>query len=250
MSGSRYKERIIAGPGLNRWLLSPAALAIHLPLAQASNAMIMQRHVHVNKVWGIPHSWLIWRVLTMTVSAGIGAAKRFGELDNTRLASIATVAAGFTALLSLVSIGGRFIWASLSGPVIVNYMREYQLSIGNALEQVYNQSMYLLAGVLVIGLICKLLARPAAEKWFMTDVELAQEKRLAHEKASAPELHRSGGSSDNASLAVAALALLAVGIPLAWGVYRTLQSVVKFFNQAYFTPFRFFPGTGPGVQSS
>jgi hypothetical protein len=112
----------------------------------------------------------------------------------------------------------------------VNYMREYQLSIGIPREQVYNQTMYILVGMLVIGLVCNLLVRPVADKWFMTDAELAQEKRLAHEKASAAELHRSGGGSDSVSPAVVAMAWLAVGIPLAWGVYRTLQSVVKFFN--------------------
>jgi hypothetical protein len=64
----------------------------------------------------------------------------------------------------------------------------------------------------------------------MTDAELAVEKRLAHEKASASELVRSeGGGSDTISPAVVAMAWAAVGIPLAWGVYRTLLSVAKFF---------------------
>jgi hypothetical protein len=42
------------------------------PPAQANNTMITQRHVHVKKVWGIPQFWLIWMVLCMNVSAGIG----------------------------------------------------------------------------------------------------------------------------------------------------------------------------------
>ena len=44
----------------------------------------------------------------------IGIDKTFAELDKPQLAAIAAVAAGFTALLSLFNIGGRFIWASLS----------------------------------------------------------------------------------------------------------------------------------------
>ena len=36
------------------------------------------------------------------------------ELNKDELAMIAAVAAGFTALLSLFNIGGRFFWASLS----------------------------------------------------------------------------------------------------------------------------------------
>ena len=40
--------------------------------------------------------------------------------------------------------------------------------------------------MLVIGLICNLLVRPVADKWFMSDEELAEEQRLAHEKAQSP----------------------------------------------------------------
>ena len=132
------------------------------------------------------------------------------------------------------SIHGRLLtaWATagILGPVVVNYMREYQLGLGIPREQVYNQTMYILVGMLVIGLICNLMVRPVADKWFMTDAELAQEKRLAHEKMAAAEVHRSGGGAGTVSPVVVAFAWLAVGIPLAWGVYRTLQSVAKFFN--------------------
>ena len=301
------------------------------PPAQVSNTMITQRHVHVKKVWGIPQFWLIWMVLCMNVSAGIGVigmaspmlqevfggsligvSQKFGALDKTQLAAIATVAAGFTALLSLFNIGGRFFWASLSdklgrkltyiiffvlgglmyfsvpgsaaagsivlfvgafcvilsmygggfatvpayladlfgtqmvgaihgrlltawatagvlGPVVVNYMREYQLSLGLPREQVYNQTMYILVGMLVVGLICNLLVKPLDAKWFMTDTELAAEKKLAHERAVASEVTRSGGGADSVSPVLVAFAWAAVGLPLAWGVYRTLQSVAKFF---------------------
>ncbi len=306
------------------------------PPARVSNTMITQRHVHVSKVWGIPQFWLIWMVLCMNVSAGIGVigmaspmlqevfggsligvGKKFGELDKTQLTAIATVAAGFTALLSLFNIGGRFFWASLSdklgrkmtyvvffvlggalyfgmpgsaatgsvvlfvgavciilsmygggfatapayladifgtqmvgaihgrlltawatagilGPVVVNYMREYQLGLGIPREQVYNQTMYILSGMLVVGLICNLMVRPLADKWFMTDAELADEKRLAHEKVAAAEVQRGGGVLGSSAVAVnpafVMMAWLAVGIPLAWGVYRTMQSVGKFFQ--------------------
>jgi hypothetical protein len=65
----------------------------------------------------------------------------------------------------------------------------------------------------------------------MTADELAQEKRLAHEKAMASEVVRSGetSGSDAVSPMVVLLAWAAVGIPLAWGIYRTLLSVAKFF---------------------
>ena len=302
------------------------------PPAQANNTMITQKHVHVKKVWGIPQFWLIWMVLCMNVSAGIGVigmsspmlqevfggsligvSAKFGDLDKTQLAAIATVAAGFTALLSLFNIGGRFFWATLSdklgrkitylvffvlgglmyfsvpgsaaagstvlfvgafcvilsmygggfatvpayladifgtqmvgaihgrlltawatagvlGPVVVNYMREYQLGLGIPRDQVYNQTMYILVGMLVIGLICNLLVRPLDAKWFMTDEELAVEKKLAHERATESAAGVSSGRGDNTPAALVVFAWIAVGLPLAWGVYRTVLSAAKFFG--------------------
>ncbi|MBV7539514.1 OFA family MFS transporter [Acidovorax sp. sic0104] len=302
------------------------------PPPPSANAMITQRHVHVKRVWGIPQFWLIWVVLCMNVSAGIGVIgmaspmlqevfgggligvqQKFGELDKAQLAAIAAVAGGFTALLSLFNIGGRFFWASLSdkfgrkmtyviffvlgglmyasipssagagskllfvgafcvilsmygggfatvpayladlfgtqfvgaihgrlltawatagilGPVVVNYMREYQLGLGLPREQVYNQTMYILVGMLVIGLIANLMVRPLADKWFMSDEELAHEKKLAHEKSVAAEVGGGPGSGGTTSPALVAFAWLAVGVPLAWGIYKTLVSAAKFFQ--------------------
>ncbi len=298
----------------------------------AGTAMITSRHVHVRNVWGIPQFWLVWMVLCMNVSAGIGVIGmaspmlqevfggqligqhlKLGELDQPSLVAVATVAAGFTALLSLFNIGGRIFWASLSdrlgrkmtyvvffvlgglmyasvpisamagnklmfvaafcvilsmygggfatvpaylsdlfgtqmvgaihgrlltawstagilGPVVVNYMREYQLRIGVPREQVYNQTMYLLVGMLAIGLVCNLLVRPLADKWFMTPAELAEEQRLAHERAAATEVKSSGAPPGRSSPVTVLLAWLAVSLPLVWGVYRTLLNVTKFFS--------------------
>ena len=302
------------------------------PAAQASNTMITQRHVHVKKVWGIPQFWLVWVVLCMNVSAGIGVIgmaspmlqeifggsligvpAKYGELDKTQLAAIAGVAAGFAALLSLFNIGGRFFWASLSdkigrkgtyvvffilgglmyasipssagagskplfvgavcvilsmygggfatvpayladlfgtqmvgaihgrlltawafagilGPIVVNYMRDYQLGLGIPREQVYNQTMYILVGMLVIGLIANLMIRPVDAKHFMSDEELAHEKKLAHERAVAAEVGSGSGQGAATSSLTVILAWAAVGIPLAWGVYKTLINVGKFFH--------------------
>ena len=61
------------------------------------------------------------------------------------------------------------------------------------------------------------------------DAELAEEKKLAHERAAASEVGSSTGGADTIPTWVVAFAWLAVGLPLAWGVYRTLQSVAKFF---------------------
>ena len=50
------------------------------------------------------------------------------------------------------AIHGRLLtaWstAGVLGPVLVNYIREYQLAHGVAREAAYNQTMYVLAGLL------------------------------------------------------------------------------------------------------
>jgi hypothetical protein len=132
------------------------------------------------------------------------------------------------------AIHGRLLtaWsaAGILGPVVVNYMRDYRLGLGLPRDQVYNQTMYILVGMLVIGLICNLLRRPVADKWFMTDAELAEEQRLAQEKAVASAAAAAPVDSRPTPAAMVAVAWLFVGIPLAWGVWKTLQSVGKFFH--------------------
>jgi hypothetical protein len=150
----------------------------------------------------------------------------------------ATVPAYLADLFGTQMVGaihGRLLtaWATagILGPVVVNYMRDYQIGLGIPREQVYNQTMCILVGMLAVGLVCNLLVRPVDPKYFMTDAELAEEKRLAHERASAS---LTGGAqvagTQATSPLLVALAWAAVGFPLAWGVYRTALSVAKFFN--------------------
>jgi MFS family permease len=299
---------------------------------RSDNAMITRGNVNVKRVWGIPQFWLVWLVLCMNVSAGIGvigmaspmlqevfggsligASERFGELNRTQLTAVASIAAGFTALLSLFNIAGRVVWGSLSdkigrkatyviffvlggalyasipgaadagnrmlfvaaacvivsmygggfgtvpayladlfgtqmvgaihgrlltawatagilGPVVVNYMRDYELSLGIAREQVYNKTMYILVALLGVGLVGNLLIRPVAAKYFMSAQELAAEQRLAGEHAAQELQGVSIGAYHRTSIAVVCSCWIVVAIPLAWGIYRTLLSVAKFLQ--------------------
>ncbi len=301
------------------------------PATTSTNAMITSKHVHVKRVWGIPQFWLIWAVLTLNVSAGIGilgmaspllqevfAGKllgldvAFNDLTSVQKASIAGIAAGFLGLLSLFNIGGRFVWASCSdflgrkatyfvflilgfilyvsvptlshagslalfvaafciilsmygggfatvpayladifgtqfvgaihgrlltawstagilGPVLVNYIREYQLAHGVPKAQAYDVTMYILAALLVVGMICNALVRPLDNKYFMSDEELAHEKQLAHERATA-SVAVGSGSGGTTSVAKVVLAWAAVGIPLLIGVSVTIQKAAVLFK--------------------
>lgn len=103
------------------------------PTTAQSKGLVTNRHVHLNKAWKTKQFWLIWGVLCLNVSAGIGILAMaspllqevFGgrliglevginELTADQKMQIATFAAGFTGLLSLFNIGGRFFWASAS----------------------------------------------------------------------------------------------------------------------------------------
>jgi hypothetical protein len=111
-------------------------------------------------------------------------------------------------------------------------MRDYQLNTMHLPRaQVYNQTMYILVGFLVIGFICNLLVKPVDPKYFMNDAELAEEKRLAHERSAASEAGAGvPASATTSSPSTVVLAWAAVGIPLAWGVYVTLVNAAKFFG--------------------
>jgi MFS family permease len=303
----------------------------HPPVNIKSTKMITHRHVDVKNVFKIKQFWLLWGVLCMNVSAGIGiigmsspmlqevfggkligVPKLYSELDKDQLAAIASVAAGFTALLSLFNIGGRFFWASLSdklgrkltyilffllgsllylsipksadtgnillfvsafciilsmygggfstvpayladlfgtemvgaihgrlltawatagilGPAIVNYMREYQLSLGIPREQVYNQTMMILASMLMIGLLCNLLIRPVADHWFMRDEEMEDENSVVKEIAD--NLNTTDVKvKESSSFLIVLIVWMAVLLPLGWGIYKTSLNVSKIFS--------------------
>jgi MFS family permease len=294
-------------------------------------SMISEHHVHLNNAHKTPQFWLIWWVLCLNVSAGIGvigmaspmlqeifAGKliglpdlTFSQLSAEQKTAIAAIAAGFAGLLSLFNIGGRFFWASMSdyigrkntyytffllgivlyalaptfaamgskllfvvgfgiilsmygggfatvpayladmfgtqfvgaihgrlltawstagiiGPVVVNYIREFQLAAGVPRDQLYNTTMYILCAMLIAGLICNYLIKPVDPKWNMSNEELAK-LQAASAKTAAGIQHGSFGIGKGGLDVSAALFWAFVGVPLAWGVWKTLESAVKIF---------------------
>jgi MFS family permease len=324
------------------------------PPPPAANALVTHRHVHLYRAWKTPQFWLLWFVLMLNVSAGIGvlyiASPMLQEVFGGRLLGndlgfdalspdqkkqIASIAAGFTGLLSLCNIFGRIGWASASdrlgrkttyatffilgfclyafapsaayagvvslfvlafciiltmygggfatipayladmfgthhvgaihgrlltawstagvvGPWLVNYLHDSQLKAGVPREQVYNEIIYVLAGLLLLGLACDLLVRPVAEKNFMTDEEVAAEKKItvARVRKEDDEIHadfedfvEEGDESKrptpvatpvavapNGFLFVFILSWAGVSIPLLWGIFITLQKTAMLFH--------------------
>jgi len=78
------------------------------------------------------------------------------------------------------AIHGRLLtaWsaAGILGPVLVNYIREYQISQEIPAAQAYNVTMYVLAGLLVAGFLCNLAVRPVADQYYMSEADLERER--------------------------------------------------------------------------
>lgn len=70
--------------------------------------------VAVDTAWKTPQFWLLWIVLCMNVSAGIGVLGRAADMCQDMFGVSAAIGAGFTGLLSVFNMGGRFAWSSVS----------------------------------------------------------------------------------------------------------------------------------------
>ncbi|HUA22628.1 MAG TPA: OFA family MFS transporter [Steroidobacteraceae bacterium] len=217
--------------------------------------LVTTANVYVYTALKTPQFWLIWWVLCLNVTAGIGVLGQASAMSQEMFPGKVSVvaAAGFVGLMSLFNMAGRFLWASASdymgrkntyfvffvlgtvlysvvptagkmgsvglfvlcflviismygggfatipaylkdmfgtryvgaihgllltawsaagvfGPVLVNYIRAYEIAHGVAKANAYNLTMYLMACLLVIGFFCNLLIRPVDERHHMSAV--------------------------------------------------------------------------------
>ncbi len=92
--------------------------------SEQKNGMITSARVAVDTAWRTPQFWLLWIVLCMNVSAGIGVLGRAADMfqdmflgaavSDAQKTANAAIGAGFAGLLSICNLGGRFIWSSIS----------------------------------------------------------------------------------------------------------------------------------------
>jgi MFS family permease len=102
-----------------------------------AKAMIATGHVHLKDAHKTVQFWLLWAVLCLNVSAGIGiigaaspmlqetfggrlfgdASVGFADFTDDQKATAALVGAAFVGLFSLFNIAGRIFWASLSDKI-------------------------------------------------------------------------------------------------------------------------------------
>jgi len=259
--GSVYLVAMLLGAFLFRLPAPGWRPAGWTPPAPSATALVSGHHVHVTTATRTRPFWLLWGVLFLNVTAGIGILEQASPMiqEIFRPGVTAVAASGFVGLLSLFNMGGRFFWASLSdrlgrkrtyvifftlgpllyaaipfagaagsvplfvgacaliltmygggfatipayladifgtqfvgaihgrlltawscagvaGPVLVNYIREFQLARGVPAAQAYNVTMFVMAGLLLAGLACNLAVRPVESRHHMTDEELAAER--------------------------------------------------------------------------
>ena len=221
--------------------------------------LVTTRDVYVYQALKTPQFWLIWLVLCLNVTAGIGVLGQASAMSQEMFPGrvTAATAGGFVGLLSIFNMGGRFFWASTSdfigrkntyfvffvlgivlyslvpyfggagnlplfvicfliiismygggfstvpaylrdmfgtryvgaihgwlltawsaagifGPVLVNYIRQYQVETGVPKAQAYNVTMYIMAALLVVGFICNFLIRAVDDRHHM-ELETADE---------------------------------------------------------------------------
>jgi MFS family permease len=81
-----------------------------------SKKLITTNNVFVYTALKTPQFWLIWAVLCLNVTAGIGVLGQASAMSQEMFPGRVTVgaAAGFVGLMSLFNMGGRFFWASMS----------------------------------------------------------------------------------------------------------------------------------------
>ncbi|HEX4051452.1 MAG TPA: OFA family MFS transporter [Steroidobacteraceae bacterium] len=128
------------------------------------------------------------------------------------------------------AIHGRLItaWsvAGVAGPALIAALRARELARGVAPNLVYDHTLYIMAALLFVGLICNLLVRPVDARHHMSEEQLGRERALQHEAGAAERLE----SAARGKLGVGGyLAWLAVGVPFLIGLYIALERAVALF---------------------
>ena len=84
------------------------------PSQVTAKPMQTKGNVSVRNAIRTPQFWLLWAVLFLNVTAGIGILENAAPMIQSYFGITAAAAAGFVGLLSIGNMGGRFIWSTTS----------------------------------------------------------------------------------------------------------------------------------------
>lgn len=135
------------------------------------------------------------------------------------------------------AIHGRLLtaWsaAGIAGPALVNYLRQYQIDQGISSAHAYDLPMYLMAGLMAFGLFCNWGIRRVSESRPTTECSKTELEETTS-NVSAPsvrsedsleEIHRAQVVDTGYGL----MRWFLVAVPLAWGVFMTIQRALLMF---------------------
>src|SRR5471032_3131710 len=148
------------------------------PPPENNKSMITKHQVHLKDAHKTPQFWLVWAVLCLNVSAGIGVigmaspmlqeifagsligqvGVKFNALSADQKVIIAGIAAGFAGLISLFNIGGRLFWASLSDYIGRKNTYYCFFALGIALYAVTPWAAGIGSKMLFVGSFCVILS--------------------------------------------------------------------------------------------
>lgn len=221
-------------------------------IAPRATKLVTTAHVLADDAIKTPQFWLLWAVLCLNVTAGIGILGQASLMCQDMFGVSAAVGGGFAGLLSIFNMMGRFAWSSTSdltgrkaiyciyfilgailyllipvaqrinhvgffvaitaiiismygggfatvpaylrdlfgtkqvgaihgrlitswsmaavlGPQLINYISTYQKEHGVPKAEAYNPTMYLMAGLLLVGLLCNLAVRAVGQKYHLKE---------------------------------------------------------------------------------
>jgi MFS family permease len=216
--------------------------------------LVTDANVHVDQALRTPQFYLLWGVLCLNVTAGIGVIGQASAMSQEMFPGkvTAVAGAGFVGLMSLANMAGRIFWASTSdylgrrntymvffglgivlyalvpttgqmgsvtlfalayciiismygggfatipaylkdifgvayvgaihgrlltawaaagvfGPVLVNYIRQYQVDHGVAKANAYTVTMYIMAALLFVGFLCNYFMTPVDRRHHLNE---------------------------------------------------------------------------------
>jgi MFS family permease len=170
-----------------------------------------------------------WKILAVFVAAICVIASMYGG----GFATIPAYLADMFGTQFVGAIHGRLLtaWstAGILGPVIVNYLHDTRQAAGVAPDEIYGPIFYTLAGLLVVGFIANLLVRPVNPTWHMSEADVTAYLAKLHE-TTGPVKAGSFGIGMGGFSVKALLFWLLVGIPLAWGIWITVEKALVLFR--------------------
>jgi hypothetical protein len=120
--------------------------------------------------------------------------------------------------------------AGIAGPALVNYMREYQIGIGTPKADAYAITMYIVAGMLAIGLVCNLLVTRAYSGTTTTPEKSTDRLVSPPLAAEKPAVQFADEGGNGVAMVILVAAWTAVLLPLGWGVASTFAKAAALFR--------------------